>query len=397
MKTPESGQRGTPDFMLLILTLLLVGFGLVMVFSASSSMAATEPDYNYDALYFVKRQLMWVGLGTLIMFVMMNIHFQKYKKLFLIFFIGTLFLLVLVPFVAEDRNGAKSWIGIGSFGVQPTEFAKLAIILYLAAIIAKKDEKFRDFKRGLLPVMIVVGFFAFLIMLQPDFGSCAILVMCASAIVVAGGSNLKHITLSSGVLLGLAALGTSFYFLINPDAGFGYRGARFTAFLNPLEDQQGTGYHLIRSLEAFGHGGFFGAGLGNSVQKLFYLPYAYNDFIFAIIGEELGFVGTTIFILFYILFLWRALIVALRCPDIYGTLVGIGLVSLISIQALINMGGVSGAIPITGVTLPFISYGGSSMLTLLTGMGILLSISREYNRVERVERVPSARTYSAKH
>lgn len=379
MKTPESGQRGTPDFLLLILTLLLVGFGLVMVFSASSSMAVSKPDFNNDALYFVKRQLMFVGLGTFVMLVMMNIHFQKYKKLFMLFFIGTLVLLFLVPIFGDTKNGATSWI----FGIQPTEFAKLAIIMYLAAIIAKKDEKFRDFKKGLLPVMIVVGFFAFLIMLQPDFGSCAILVMCASAIVVAGGSNLKHILLSSGVLLGLAALGTSLYLLMNPGTDFGYRGARFTAFLDPLADQQGTGYHLTRSLEAFGHGGLFGTGLGNSVQKLFYLPYAYNDFIFAVIGEELGFVGTTIFILFYIVFLWRALIVSLRCPDIYGTLVGIGLVSLIAIQALINMGGVSGAIPITGVTLPFISYGGSSMLTLLTGMGILLSISREYNRVEK--------------
>jgi cell division protein FtsW len=383
MKTPESGQRGTPDFLLLIMTLLLVGFGLIMVFSASSSMAVTKSIYNNDSLYFVKRQLMWIGIGSFIMLILMNIHYQKYKKLFILFFAGTLFLLILVPFVATDTHGAKSWLGIGSFGVQPTEFAKLAIILYLAAIIAKKDEKFRDFKRGLLPVMIVVGFFAFLIMLQPDFGSCAILVLSASAIVIAGGSNLKHILLSSGVLLGLAVLGTSLYLLTHPGADFGYRGARFTSFMDPLADQQGNGYHLIRSLEAFGHGGLMGTGLGNSVQKLFYLPFAYNDFIFAVIGEELGFVGTTLFILFYILFLWRALIVALRCPDIYGTLVGIGLVSLIAIQALINMGGVSGAIPITGVTLPFVSYGGSSMLTLLTGMGILLSISREYNRVDK--------------
>jgi len=377
MKAPERGQRGTPDFLLLILTLLLVGFGLVMVFSASSSMTVSKPAYNNDALYFLKRQLMWVGLGTFAMLVLMNIHYQKYKKLFLLLFLGTLVLLMLVPVIGDLRNGARSWV----FGVQPTEFAKLSIILYLAAIIAKKDEKFRDFKKGLLPVMIVVGFFAFLIMLQPDFGSCAILVMTASAIVVAGGSNLKHITLSFGVLLGLAALGMSLYFLINPEAGLGFRGDRFTAFLDPMADAQGSGYHMMRSLEAFGHGGLTGTGLGNSIQKLFYLPYAYNDFIFAVIGEELGFIGTTIFILFYIFFLWRALIVSLRCPDVYGTLVGIGIVSLIAIQALINMGGVSGAIPVTGVTLPFISYGGSSMLTLLAGMGILLSISREYNRV----------------
>ncbi|BBI34551.1 putative lipid II flippase FtsW [Cohnella abietis] len=388
MKTLESKQRGTPDFLLLILTLLLVAFGLIMVFSASSSMAVSKSVYNNDALYFVKRQLIWVGLGTFVMLVMMNIHFQRFKKLFKLFFIGTLVLLFLVAIIGVEKNGAKSWIEIGSFSLQPTEFAKLAIILYLAAIIAKKDEKFREFKRGLLPVMIVVGFFAFLIMLQPDFGSCAILVMCASAMMIAGGSNLKHVLLSAGVLLGLAALGTSFYFLINDNASFGFRGARFTAFLDPLADQQATGYHLTRSLEAFGHGGFSGAGLGHSVQKLFYLPYAYNDFIFAVIGEELGFIGTTLFILFFIIFLWRALIVSLRCPDIYGTLVGVGLVSLISIQALINMGGVSGAIPITGVTLPFVSYGGSSMLTLLMGMGVLLSISREYNRVEKEQTAP---------
>ncbi|MFC5532322.1 putative lipid II flippase FtsW [Cohnella yongneupensis] len=384
MSTPSSGgSRGTPDFLLLILTLLLVGFGLVMVFSASSSMTVVDKNFGNDALFFTKKQLMWAGLGTFLMLFLMNIHYEKYKKLFVLLFFGTLVLLMIVPFIASNINGARSWIGIGGFGIQPTEFAKLAIILYLAAIIAKKDEKFREFKRGLFPVMVVVGFFAFLIMLQPDFGSCAILVLCASAIVIAGGSNLKHIMMSAAVLIGLAALGMSLVLLFNPDFDGGYRFDRFLSFMDPLADQQGIGYHLTRSLEAFGHGGLTGAGLGNSVQKLFYLPYAYNDFIFAVIGEELGFIGTTIFVLFYLLFLWRALIVALRCPDIYGTLVGIGIVSLIAIQALINMGGVSGAIPVTGVTLPFISYGGSSMLMMLMAMGILLSISREYNRVNR--------------
>lgn len=383
MSTPSTGSRGTPDFLLLILTLLLVGFGLVMVFSASSSMTVVDKDFGNDALFFTKKQLMWAGIGTFLMLILMNIHYEKYKKLFVLLFFGTLVLLMIVPFIASSINGARSWIGIGGFGIQPTEFAKLAIILYLAAIIAKKDERFRDFKRGLLPVMIVVGFFAFLIMLQPDLGSCVILVLCASAIVIAGGSNLKHIMMSGVVLLGLAALGLSVYLLFKPDFSGNYRFDRFHSFMDPLADQQGIGYHMTRSLEAFGHGGLTGAGLGNSVQKLFYLPYAYNDFIFAVIGEELGFIGTTIFILFYMLFLWRALVVSLRCPDIYGTLVGIGIVSLIAIQALINMGGVSGAIPVTGVTLPFISYGGSSMLMMLMAMGILLSISREYNRVHK--------------
>lgn len=385
MKAPVTGQRGTPDFLLLILTLLLVGFGLVMVFSASSSMTVVSAKFGYDALYFTKRQLMWAGLGTLIMFVTMNIPYHKFKQWFAPFLFISIGLLIAVLIVGEKRNGAVSWFGIGGFGIQPTELAKLAIILYLATIIAKKEEKFREFKRGLLPVMIVIGFIAFLIMLQPDLGSCFILVACASALIIAGGSNLKHVFLSAAVLIGLAGLGTSILLLFNPDFDGGYRLARFTSFLDPLADEQKSGYHLTRSLEAFGHGGLTGAGLGHSVQKLFYLPFAYNDFIFAVIAEELGFIGTTIFLLFYMLFLWRALIVALRCPDIYGTLVGIGIVSLIAIQALVNMGGVSGAIPITGVTLPLISYGGSSLLVTLLAMGILLSISREYNRIDKMK------------
>ena len=380
MKKPVTVQRGTPDFLLLILTLLLVAFGLVMVFSASSSMTVVSEKYGYDAMYFTKRQLLWAGIGIFAMLILMNIPYRLFKKWFAPLLFLTIGLLVVVLFVGENINGARSWIGIGGLGIQPTEFAKLAVVLYLAAIIAKKDEKFREFKRGLLPVMIMIGLIAFLIMLQPDLGSCLILLMCAFFIILAGGSNLKHVFLSVLVIIGIGVLGFSLYVLANPDFTGGYRLARITSFWDPLADEQGHGYHLTQSLAAFGHGGLTGAGLGNSVQKLFYLPYAYNDFIFAVIAEELGFIGTSVFLLFYLLFLWRALIVALRCPDIYGTLVGVGIVSMIGVQALINMGGVSGAIPVTGVTLPFISYGGSSMLVSLLAMGILLSVSREYNR-----------------
>jgi cell division protein FtsW len=391
MKTPAGGGRGTPDFLLLILTLLMVGFGLVMVFSASSSMTVVSKKYGYDALYFTKRQLMWAGIGTFMMLFLMNVSYVKFKKWFAPFLFVSILLLMIVPFASSDINGAHSWLSLGGFSIQPTEFAKIAVILYLASIITKKEDKFREFKRGLLPVMIVIGIVAGLIMLQPDLGSCLILVMCATAMIVAGGANLKHVFLSAGVLAGIGALGLSLYFLTHPDFDGGYRLARFTVFLDPFSDSQGYGLQLLRSLEAFGHGGLTGAGLGNSVQKLFYLPYAYNDFIFAVIAEELGFIGTSLFLLFYLLFLWRALIVSLRCPDIFGTLVGVGMVSLIGLQALINMGGVSVAIPLTGVTLPFISYGGSSLLALMMGMGILLSISREYNRDGRDAREAAQR------
>ncbi|MCC3372975.1 putative lipid II flippase FtsW [Cohnella sp. REN36] len=388
MKSPENHPRGAPDFLLLILTLLLVGFGLVMVFSASSSMTVATDKFRNDALYFTKRQFMWAGLGTFVMLITMNIPYAKFKKWFLPLMMVTVALLVLVPFTASI-NGARSWLQLFGLGIQPTELAKLAVILYLAALISKKQEKFREFKRGLFPVMVVVGVVAGLIIMQPDFGSSIILLLTATAIVVAGGSNLKHVFLSGAVIGGIAALAMSLYFLTHPGSDGGYRMARFTAFMDPFADKMGSGLQLLRSLEAFGHGGLTGAGLGNSVQKLFYLPEAYNDFIFSVMAEELGFIGVTVFLIFYILFLWRALIVALRCPDTFGTLVGVGLVSLIAIQALINMGGVSNAIPMTGVTLPFISYGGSSLFTLMIGMGILLSISREYNRVGRPARAPS--------
>ncbi len=381
MKAPATERRGTPDFLLLVMTLVLVGFGIVMVFSASSSMTAVSPEFNNDPLYFTKRQLLFAGAGTVMMLVLMNIRYERYKIWYAPFLLGVLVMLVAVLFTGK-LNGARSWIGIGPFSIQPTEFAKIAVVLYLSAIISKKQEKFREFKLGLLPVLIVAGLVAVLIMLQPDFGSAAILIMAVSAIIIAGGANLKHVMLTGGALAGAAGLALSLYLLFNPDFDGGIPMSRVAAFLDPFSHAQGSGMQLLRSLEAFGHGGLTGAGLGNSVQKLFYLPYAYNDFIFAVIAEELGFIGTSLFILFYVFFLWRILIVALRCPDLFGVLFGFGMAALIGVQTLVNMGGVSKAIPVTGVTLPFVSYGGSSLLSLMMGMGVLLSISREYNRLQ---------------
>ena len=378
MKATQNGSRGRPDFLLLILTLLLVGFGLVMVFSASSSVAKVSFD---DSFYFIKRQLVWAGLGTFVMLLMMNLRYQVYKKAFMLFFLPVIIMLILVPFVSESVNGARSWFGVGSLGIQPTEPAKLALILYLGALIAKKGEKFRDFKKGLLPVVVIVGFICGLIMMQPDLGSCMVLASCATIMILAGGANLKHLFVIGTVLAILGTVVISIWMAID-SKGWQYRIDRFTAYSDPLADAQGTGWQMVSSLQALGHGGLTGAGFGESVQKLHYLKYAYNDFIFSIIAEEFGFIGSTIFLLFYLLFLWRGLIVALRCPDEYGTIVGIGIVGLLTMQAFINIGGVTNAIPMTGVTLPFISYGGSSLLICLMCMGVLLSISRETNKTE---------------
>lgn len=374
MNDTRDMRKGSPDFLLMFLTLILTGFGVVMVFSASSATATVEFG---DSLYFTKRQILFAVVGIFLMLIMMNIRFQKWKQLIFPIFLLAIIMLVLVLFIGEVRNGAKSWFEIGPFGGQPTEFAKFAVIIYLATLISRKGEKFRDFKRGLLPVMIIVGIVCLLIMLQPDLGSCFILVLTAGLVIIAGGANMKHIFFSGLSLAAILGLVIGGYFLFHPGSEvYSYRIARLTSYLDPWADPQDTGYHLIQSLYAFGHGGVSGAGFGQSIQKLHYLPYAYNDFIFAVIGEELGLIGALLVLLALVLLMWRALIISLRCPDIFGTLLGTGVVGMIGIQSIINLGGVTGLIPITGVTLPFISYGGSSLLVTLMCMGIVLNISR---------------------
>ncbi|MCS7459430.1 putative lipid II flippase FtsW [Paenibacillus doosanensis] len=381
-----SPRRGTPDFLLLFLTFLLVCFGLAMVFSASMGyvrVVQIDPDTKVsvnDPSYLVVRQAIFVAMGTVAMFFCMNIDFRKLKNWVRPSFIAVVVMLLLVPIIGREVNGAKSWFYIGGFGIQPAEFAKLSVILYLASLISKKEDKFQEFRSGLLPALVIVGFISALIMLQPDLGSTMILVMCSAIVIIAGGANFKHLFYlgtAGAAAISVVAVAS----LMKP--GKNYRLDRFTSFMNPWNDPLDTGYHLIQSLYAFGHGGFTGAGFGQSIQKLHYLPEAHNDFIFAIIGEELGFLGSSLFLLIYLAFLWRGLFIALRCSDTFGTLAGIGIIGMIGVQALINLGGVTGSIPLTGVTLPLISYGGSSMLVTLVSIGILLSLSREHNKPDK--------------
>ncbi|MCM3698402.1 putative lipid II flippase FtsW [Paenibacillus macerans] len=392
----DKPRRGAPDFQLLILTLLLVGFGIIMVFSSSSSIALIDAKFGNDPMYFTKRQIIFACLGLVFMFVTMNIRYDKYKKLFVPVFILAILLLVLVPIVGDKRNGATSWFAIGTLGIQPTELAKITTILYLAALISKKGERFRDLRTGYIPVMVIVGFVAGLIMLQPDFGSCMILVATSGLIIFTGGANLKHIlgsigllVLGASIVLGAGALWGKIHPSESADDQTNYKIGRIQAYLDPGKDPLGTGYNLLQSLTAIGHGGPTGTGFGQGIQKLHYLPNAYNDFIFSVIGEEFGFIGTLLFLLFYIYFIWRGLLISLRCQSTFGTLTGVGIMGLIAIQAFINIGGVTNTIPMTGVTLPFISSGGSSLLSMMMAMGIVLSISRESTLPAKQERTKS--------
>ncbi|MNO15862.1 Lipid II flippase FtsW [compost metagenome] len=392
-------KRGTPDFQLLILTLLLVGFGLLMVFSSSSSLTLASEKFGNDPLYFVKRQIIWVVLGSIVMFVTMNIHYSKFKKWYAPIFMITLVLLLFVA-SADRINGAKSWLSIGGLGIQPTELAKISIILYLAALISKKGERLRDLRTGYIPVMVIVGIVAGLIMMQPDLGSCLILVATSGLVIYAGGASMKHIMASIALLVlgvGLVMGAKTAIDSLSPPSettavNQDYKKDRISAFINPEADPEDGGYNILQSLIALGEGGADGSGFGQSIQKLHYLPYPYTDFIFAVIGEELGFIGTSLFLLIYLYFIWRGILIALRCTDPFGTLVGIGVMGLIAIQAFVNIGGVTKTIPLTGVTLPFISYGGSSLLVTMLSMGIMLSISRETNRPAKEEVTKSVTT-----
>ncbi|AIQ23483.1 stage V sporulation protein E [Paenibacillus sp. FSL H7-0737] len=392
-------KRGTPDFQLLILTLLLVGFGLVMVFSASSSLTLASSKFGNDPLYFMKRQMIWIVLGIVVMFIAMNIHYSKFKKWYVPIFIITVILLLIVAF-SERINGAKSWLSIGKLGIQPTELAKISIILYLSALITKKGERFRDFRTGYIPVMVIVGIVAGLIMMQPDLGSCLILVATSGLVIYAGGASMKHIlgsiallVLGVGIVMGAkAAIDSLSPATDKVAANQDYRKGRIQAFIDPYQDAEGEGYNIIQSLTALGQGGVSGSGFGKSIQKLDYLKYPYTDFIFPVIGEEFGFVGTALFLMLYLYFIWRGILIALRCKDPFGTLVGIGIMGLIAIQAFVNIGGVTKTIPLTGVTLPFISYGGSSLLVSMLSMGIMLSISRETNLPAKEEVTKSVTT-----
>ena len=228
-----------------------------------------------------------------------------------------------------------------------------------------------SFKRGLLPALIIVGIYLGLIAAQPDLGTGAIILMTAGIMIFVGGINPKHLMYIIAIIIAMVPMAI---------LTAGYRMARITAYLRPWDDPWGSGYHLIQSLIAIGNGGIFGAGFGKGIQKFFYLPYPQSDFIFSVMGEELGFIGISLFILFFLIILWRILVISLRSTDSFGTLVGTGIFSIFAIQAFVNIGGVTGTIPITGVPLPFISAGGSSLIMSMTSIGLILSLSRENNK-----------------
>lgn len=359
-------ERYEIDYWLLVITLLLVTCGLIMVFSASQVWA--QDKFN-DGFYFFKRQLFFAALGLIMMGIMSKVHVSRlryYSK----WLIGGCFLLlviVLIPGVGLVRGGASSWLGVGAFSVQPSEFMKIALIIYLADDLAKRqrelDRFFKGFLMRLLPVFIVFG----VIMLQPDLGTGTVILLTSFLMVFIAGGKWKHF-----LVLGTAGI-VGFVFLI---ISAPYRINRILSFIDPWKDPLGAGFQIIQSLYAIGPAGLFGFGLGQSRQKFQYLPEPQTDFIFAIISEELGFIGAAFVLLLFCLLLWRGIRIALYAEDLFSTLLAFGIIIMIAVQVMINIAVVTGLMPVTGVTLPFLSYGGSSLTLILTSIGLLLSISK---------------------
>jgi len=363
-------KKTAPDFILIFATLLLLAIGLIMVYSASAIWA----NYKFaDSFFFAKRQLLFAGLGFAAMFMVMNIDYWIIKKwakpLLIVCFI--LLIAVLIPGIGVERNGSRSWIGVGAFSIQPSEFIKLAIIAFLAKFLSEQQRYITTVKKGLFPSLGLI-FLAFgMIMLQPDLGTGTVMVGTCVIMIFIAGARIAHF-----VVLGFLGLAGFVALVISAP----YRIARITSFLDPWQDPQNTGFQIIQSLYAIGPGGLFGLGLGESRQKFFYLPEPQTDFIFAILAEELGFIGGSLVLFLFALLLWRGIKIALGAPDLFGSFLAVGIISMIAIQVMINIGVVTGLMPVTGITLPFLSYGGSSLTLMLMAVGILLNISR-YSKI----------------
>ncbi len=346
--------------------LLLICVGVVMVYSASAVVAQAQFG---DSAWFLKRHLVYAAIGVLAMSVAWRIHYPRLRALTLPLLGVTVAALVLtlIPHIGREAGGARRWLSLGVFHFQPAELAKLAMVLYLANFLANRGARTREFGTGLVPPLVVLAALAVPIVKQPDLGSVLILVTITGVMLFVGGARLSH-------LLAVAAAAVPVGAAVVFHAG--YRIQRVLAFLDPWRDPRGSGFHIIQSLLALGSGGIFGVGLGQSREKFFFLPERHTDFIFSIIGEELGLLGTAaVILLFLALAIWGYRI-ASRCPDRYGALLTAGLTTMLVGQAALNIGVVSGALPVTGVPLPFISFGGSSLVLSSIAVGILLNISQ---------------------
>src|SRR5215471_694656 len=353
------------DKWLFTATLVLVCASLVMVYSASAVIAMER---FHKPTYFLFKQATFALVGLVLMPVLMKIDYRRYRHPVVIWtLLGAIgFALVAVLF-GPRLNGARRWFGIANIGVQPSEFAKIAVIVFTAAILERRMDRIDELRYSLLPIAVALGATVGLIMLEPDLGTALSIIVIICLMIFAAGISYRYIF---GLLL--VTLPAASVVLMSA----GYRRRRMMVFLNPWQDPLGDGFQVIQSLIAVGTGGVFGRGLMAGVQKLFYLPYPETDFIYAVIGEELGLVGTTVILACFCIIAWRGLRTAIRAPDRFGAFLALGLTAMVSVQAFFNISVVLGLLPTKGIPLPFVSFGGSSLLVSMIGMRILLNVSQ---------------------
>jgi cell division protein FtsW len=354
-------KKSAPDLVLFMIVLVLLTIGIVMVFSASYYDTITN-----DPFYYLKRQAAFAGIGLGALFIAMNVNYSRYRGITKLLLILSFALLIGVLFM-DPINGSRRWYPLDFFNFQPSELAKFVIILYLADRFSKKSASLQHFVGDLSTALAVIGVHAALILREPDLGTAAAIVCTSVILLIIAGLRLRHLAALS--MCGVLFLG---YAILDEP----YRIRRLLGFMDPWADAADTGYQVINSLYALGSGGLMGMGIGGSRQKLGFLPEHYTDFIFAIIGEELGFFGTLVVVVLFLLFAWRGYRIASRCSDLFGSLLAAGMTTMIVLQAMLNIGVVTGCLPVTGISLPFISYGGSSLLLSLGMSGIILNISR---------------------
>lgn len=353
---------------LLFISIIIISlFGIIMIYSASHIWASYK--YN-DALKYLKNQSLFFLIGLILMTLISKVNYRFYyknsNKILIICFI--LLILVLIPGIGSVRNGSRSWFGIGPFGIQPSEAAKLGLIIFVSKYLSNNESEIKNIKKGVLPILGLTLLMFFIIMLQPDFGTGTILVMSIIGLLFVGGVSIKFF-FRIGMI---GVIGVVGLIIAAP-----YRLARILSFLNPWKDPLGSGFQIIQSLYAIGPGGLFGMGFGNSIQKHFYLPEPQTDFIFSIISEEFGFMGVVIVTTLFLLIIISCFNIIINSKNLFAKYLAFGITFQFSFQTLLNLMVVVGLIPVTGVTLPFLSYGGSSLLISMSSMGILLNISRE--------------------
>jgi cell division protein FtsW len=361
-------RKLSSDKLLFTITIMLIMFGLVMVYSASAVMAMEK---NGSPFYYVIRQAVWFILGLIAMVILMNIPYRTWNNRILIYSLLAIHMLMLAAVLfAPAVAHVHRWFRVGPLSLQPAELVKFPLLLYLAYHLARKQDQIESLWHGILPPLIMAGQIAFLIVIEPDLGTAVMIVAVTIALLFFAGMPYKYFAMAAAGIL------PAFYFLV---MNVPYRRERLFSFFNPDADPNGSGFQIIQSLIAVGNGGPKGVGLANSIQKLFYLPEPHTDFIFAIIGEELGMVGTITLLLAFLFFLWRGFRIAWKVQDPFGQFLAAGITIMVVLQAMINMSVVIGLLPTKGLPLPFISSGGSSLLMNMMAVGILLNISQHAN------------------